>query len=223
MTFAKASRICLRSPWLLDRIFGGTHNVIYRFPKTEPLAALTIDDSPFACSTPAILDVLERVGAKATFFVIGSYVQGNEALLERIVRMGHEIGNHMLRDFPSHRLSLGCFQDEFLQTDAILHKFASCLRWFRPGSGRFTPSMLEMIRGFGYEAVLGDVYPFDPHVPLVKFTSEVIIRATLPGSIIILHDGLNRGLRTATVLNRAIPSLKGAGYRFVTLSNLVSD
>jgi peptidoglycan/xylan/chitin deacetylase (PgdA/CDA1 family) len=72
--------------------------VIYRFPKTEPLAALTIDDSPFARSTPAILDVLERVGAKATFFVIGSYVQGNEGLLERIVQMGHEIGNHMLRD-----------------------------------------------------------------------------------------------------------------------------
>jgi peptidoglycan/xylan/chitin deacetylase (PgdA/CDA1 family) len=223
MTFAKASRICLRSPWLLDRIFGGTHNVIYRFPKTESLAALTIDDSPFAGSTPAILDVLERVGAKATFFVIGSYVQGNEALLERMVRMGHEIGNHMLRDFPSHRLSFGCFQDEFLQTDAILRKFTSCLRWFRPGSGRFTPSMLEMIRGFGYEAVLGDVYPFDPHIPLVEFASEVIIRATLPGSIIILHDGLSRGLRTATVLSRAIPSLKGEGYRFVTLSNLVSD
>jgi len=112
MTFAAASRICLRSPWLLDRIFGGTHNVIYRFPKTEPLAALTIDDSPFACSTPAILDVLERVGAKATFFVIGSYVQGNEALLERMVHMGHEIGNHTLSkslfrlNFSSRQIAL---------------------------------------------------------------------------------------------------------------------
>jgi hypothetical protein len=36
--------------------------------------------------------------------------------------MGYEIGNHTLRDFPSHRLSLGCFKDEFLQTDAILRK-----------------------------------------------------------------------------------------------------
>ena len=107
MTFAKASRVCLRGPLLLDWIFGGAHNVVYRFSKTEPLVALTIDDSPFASSTPAILDVLERVGAKATFFIIGSYVEGNEALVERMVHMGHEIGNHTLRDFPSHRLSPG--------------------------------------------------------------------------------------------------------------------
>jgi peptidoglycan/xylan/chitin deacetylase (PgdA/CDA1 family) len=220
MTFAKATRVCLRRPWLLDRIFDGGHNVIYCFSKTEPHVALTIDDSPFASSTPAILDVLERVGAKATFFIIGSNVQGNEALLERMVHMGHEIGNHTLRDFPSHRLSPGCFRDEFLQTDAILRKFTSHLHWFRPASGRFTPSMLEVIAEFGYEAALGDVYPFDPHIPFEQFASEVIIRATLPGSIIILHDGLNRGRRTAAVLNRAIPSLKGAGYRLVTLSNL---
>ena len=152
--------------------------MIYRSSKTEPLVALTIDDSPFASSTPAILDVLERVGAKATFFIIGSYVQGNEALLERIVHMGHEIGNHTLRDFPSHRLSLGCFKDEFLQTDAILRTFTSRVRWFRPASGRFTPWMLEVIEGFGYQAVLGDVYPFDPHIPFEQFASEVIIRTT---------------------------------------------
>ena len=152
--------------------------------------------------------------------MIGSHVAGNEALVERMVQEGHEIGHHMLRDVPSHKLSIDRFRQEFLETDTILRKFTGTLRWFRPGSGLFTSAMLDVIRDFGYTGVLGDVYPLDAQFHSVEFASEVVVRATRPGSIIILHDGPVRGQRTLRVLNRAVPVLKCADYRVVTLTDL---
>jgi peptidoglycan/xylan/chitin deacetylase (PgdA/CDA1 family) len=222
IAIAAIARACSQRPGLLDLFSGGAHQVIYRVSTCEPIAGLTIDDAPFATSTPSLLDVLGEVGSHATFFVIGSHVRGNEAVMERLVQEGHEIGHHMLRDVPSHKLQIDRFRQEFLETHAILCKFTDNLRWFRPGSGRFTPTMLEVIHDFGYTGVLGDVYPFDPHFPSVGFASDVVLRATRPGSIIILHDGLKRGHRTVKVLNRAVPVLNAVGYRFVTLSNLIA-
>ena len=207
---------------LLKRLIGGGDEVVYRVSVAQPIAALTIDDGPFATSTPAILDVLDATESRATFFIIGSHVRGNEALMERLVSDGYEIGHHMLSDVPSHRLPIERFRQEFLQTHSIIRRFTNNLRWFRPGSGFFTAAMLEVVRDFGYKGVLGDVYPFDAYIPSVAFACEVIARAINPGSILILHDGRVRGRRTARTLDRAIPALKLASYRLVTLTELTA-
>src|SRR2546429_28308 len=56
--------------------------------------ALTFDDGPNPTVTPQVLDILDRHHVQATFFLIGSRVAGNEALLRRMHQAGHEIGNH---------------------------------------------------------------------------------------------------------------------------------
>jgi peptidoglycan-N-acetylglucosamine deacetylase len=220
--FAGITRAFGRHPYLLRLLTGGGKEIVYRVALTERFVALTIDDAPSPTSTPAILDVLNGIGSRATFFLIGSYVKGNEAVVKRLVREGHEIGNHMLHDIPSRRLPLEAFRQQFLETDLILRRFTDKLHWFRPGSGWVSTAMLEVIRNAGYRGVLGDVYPFDVHIPSVGFASEVIVRATRPGSIIILHDGHARGQRTTSVLSRAVPALKHMGYRVVTLSELTT-
>jgi peptidoglycan/xylan/chitin deacetylase (PgdA/CDA1 family) len=58
-----------------------------------PAVALTFDDGPGAV-TPALLDVLRRHGARATFDVLGHRIAGREHLLQRAVHEGHEIGVH---------------------------------------------------------------------------------------------------------------------------------
>lgn len=219
--FAAISRTSSRHLGLLKRLTGAGEEIIYRVRSEEPIVALTIDDGPCAPST-AILDELQRTGSRATFFMIGSHVRDNEAIVERLLREGHEIGHHMLSDAPSHKMPIERFRQEFLETDAILRMFTSKLHWFRPGSGRFTVPMLEVIRDSGYQGVLGDVHPFDTCIPSIGFAYEIIVRATRPGSILILHDGPVRGQRTVVVLKRAMPALKVAGYRVVTLADLTA-
>ena len=60
----------------------------------RPVAALTFDDGPSPDTTPRILDALRREGVRATFFVLGKHAERHPELVERIVREGHELGNH---------------------------------------------------------------------------------------------------------------------------------
>lgn len=75
--------------------------VVYFAETDKQLIALTIDDGPDPITTPKILEVLERYGAHATFFIISNRVKGNEALVERMVSYGHELANHLTEDKPS--------------------------------------------------------------------------------------------------------------------------
>ncbi|KAL2118966.1 hypothetical protein VTJ04DRAFT_5925 [Mycothermus thermophilus] len=80
-------------------------DVLFRvwLPSDQKLVALTIDDAP-SQHTPSILAALAANGAHATFFVIGSQIKGREHMLREILRAGHELGNHGMRDEPATKL-----------------------------------------------------------------------------------------------------------------------
>ena len=63
-------------------------DVLFQQPNAGPLVALTFDDSPHATSTPRILDVLAAHDARATFFMIGEHVAGNEEVVRRLIAKG---------------------------------------------------------------------------------------------------------------------------------------
>ena len=65
-----------------------------RYNKGE-MVYLTFDDGPNQY-TPKLLDVLKRYDVKATFFILGKKIKGNEAILQRIVDEGHTIGLHSM-------------------------------------------------------------------------------------------------------------------------------
>ena len=195
--------------------------VLYSAAITEPVVSLTIDDAPDAETTPGLLAVLERHGAHATFFVIADQISGNESLLERIVSAGHELGNHMTHDEPSIELSPAVFERELLRARALLAPFGGT-RWYRPGSGYYSDSMLLLLDRHGYRCALGSVYPIDAQIPWAGFAASWIRWRTKPGAVIILHDRGERGRRTAKTLSKVLPALGKKGYRVVTLSELAA-
>lgn len=186
------------------------------------VAALTIDDGPDASTTPAILDVLARHRAQATFFLITENVADNEALVRRLLAEGHEIGNHLTRDEPSIDLPPDRFRAELTRAHQTLSAFGP-IRWFRPGGGRSTAEMRSEARQLRYRTALGDVYPFDVHIPSVTWIRFHVVTLVRPGSIIVLHDRGPRGRRTAEALDRLLPALAARGYRVVTLTALVAE
>lgn len=204
--------------WLTTTL---SKRVTYSVDTRAPVVALTIDDGPDAQTTPWILDILHQHDARATFFLITERIPGNEAILDRIVAEGHELGNHMTRDQPSILLGSDRFERELLAADSALSGYGE-VRWLRPGSGWFNARMLNVTESRGYRLALASIYPLDATIPSTWFASEFILWRAKPGAVILLHDVGTRGERTAETLLRVLPELANRGYRVVTLSELVA-
>ncbi len=191
------------------------------FVDTETaVIALTIDDGPQAETTENILAVLERHGVKATFFMLSDELSGNEAVIERLIAHGHELGHHMTADESSIRLSTADFQTKFLRADQALSAYGNP-RWFRPGMGWYNQDMVQFIEDQSYKLVLGSLFPYDTHVPFIQFSEWFVLNNLDPGDILVLHDGpKNRGQRTVQLLERLLPKIQQRGYRIVTLTEL---
>jgi peptidoglycan/xylan/chitin deacetylase (PgdA/CDA1 family) len=211
--------LMFKPSWILNRLSAHSPEVLYSVQTQEPILALTIDDGPDPLTTPLILNLLLDHNARATFFLLSDRIPGNEALVQRIVDEGHEIGNHLTDDQPSIRLSLDEFEQRLLSAQDVLSQFGE-IHWFRPGSGWYNKSMRAILTQYGYRLALGSIHPFDSQVPSSWFASNYILWRAQPGAIIVLHDNGGRGHRTVDTLEKVIPALLARDFRFVTLTEL---
>jgi len=187
----------------------------------EPLLALTFDDGP-SWATEPILDLLAAHGARATFFVVGNAVRGREALLERALREGHEVGSHTF----GHPHPAG-LDDETLREELRAGaEAAGGPRLVRPPYGedpeRFDRLAAEL--GLG-PTVLWSVDPRDWDETDAEVIAARVLAGAAPGAIVDLHDGDRRtppGSPHPTVgaLALLLPAL--ADYRLVTVSELLT-
>ena len=197
-------------------------------PRSQPYLALTIDDFPNSENLAVsfqLLDVLRQYGAKCTFFTIGSNVdryRGSEdlkKLFDQIETDGHELGNHGWRDERAIRLTSELLEQQMLHTESIMNEFSPSrtTKWFRPGSGFFNRTMLNLCTRLGHRLVLGSIYPHDPQIPYSTLNSFFIRSKLYSGAIIILHD------RQATIatLERLLPAIAHRSFYLVTLTALI--
>lgn len=205
---------------------GGTNpDLVWYVQTDEPVVALTFDDGPDPKYTPMILDTLQQYGAKATFFVIGRNVEANPEIARRIVREGHEIGNHTY----SHPIRLaqagsGEIVRQLERTaDLVATVTGARVRLFRPPGGAYTPELIATSKGLGYEIILWSwtTNPSDAYSPGRDRIIQKVTANVAPGDIILLHDGNNHG-QTAAALPEIIRILRDKGYRFVTVGELLS-
>ncbi|KAH6665529.1 carbohydrate esterase family 4 protein [Halenospora varia] len=196
-------------------------DVLWRFdlPGKEKIIALTIDDAP-SPYTSTILDLLKEYNATATFFTIGSQISDSAAypaLLHRMVKEGHEVGNHGMRDEPAISLPLTELQRQVKEVEGMLPVNESGRKWFRPGSGFFNAGMIEVARKMGYKLVLGSVYPHDAQVKSAGWNSRHVLSMVRPGGVIIMHD--RRGY-SVEQLRLVLNSLTRKGWRVVNLGEM---
>ncbi|KAK4459097.1 hypothetical protein QBC42DRAFT_289891 [Cladorrhinum samala] len=209
-------------------------DVLFRIwlPPSRKLVALTIDDAP-SDHTREILSALATGGAHATFFVIGSQVAGREEILREIVRAGHELANHGMRDEPARDLSVEELESQINKVQAMIEAAYEAegkeppsregrrgRRYYRPGSGFFSDRIRGLLNKMGYRLVLGSIYPHDAQIGYAWVNARHILSMLSPGGIIICHD---RRSWTEPMLQRVLPELKRRGYRAVTLSTLLNE
>ena len=124
---------------------------------------LTFDDGPHPPETERVLDVLRERGARATFFLIGSKVSGNEAVLRRMLEEGHALGLHTYSHagtFPllSFDKMLADVNEGKRAVESVAGKKISL---FRPPFGVTNPTIAKVVRTLGLRTVGWDVRSFD--------------------------------------------------------------
>lgn len=211
----------LLSPLLLRLATPADCDVFSRVPGADSAVALTLDDGPHPATTRAILRVLHRHDARATFFLIGSRAARHPDLARAVVEAGHEVGNHMWRDRTSVTLDSAAFEEALLRAGEVL-SYVDGRRWLRPGGGRYDETMVSVARAHGYRMVLADVYPVDTVVRWPWLLAQFVRAWSRPGSVLVLHDGPGRGERTVRVLERVLPALAARGLEVVTVSELAA-
>jgi len=204
---------------LLSRLIPG--QVLCYVDTDAPAGALTFDDGPHAQTTPQLLDVLARHRARATFFIIGERVTGNEPIVARIAAEGHELANHLMREERSVLLSDERFQRDLAEVTALLAPYGT-VRWFRPGSGWFTPRMLSAAARQELRIVLGTVVAMHTGGPGDAGIARSLLGGIRPGSIVVLHEGMPERRGVVATTGEVLAELDRRGLAVVTVSELVA-
>ena len=180
-----------------------------------PFVALTFDDGPRASTTSVLLDGLSQRGVRATFFVIGQNVEGNEELLLRMEREGHQIGLHTYHHKALVELNAADF---YAEVDKLREALTDLLGqrdfMLRPPFGMINPSSRARA---GAPIILWSVDPEDWSDTDTQRQVSVILDNVTDGGIILLHDIYPSSVETAL---QVVDALMAQGYRFVTVEEL---
>lgn len=182
--------------------------------------ALTFDDGPNTTTTMQVLDVLEKHGIVASFFLIGDNIDDNSAKsVKRAYDMGCEINNHSKTHSNMAELSADEIIAEFTYTDdKIFEITGEHSKFFRPPYISVNDEMLNNI-DVPFIAGIG-CNDWEDRVTAEMRTAS-ILKQVKDGSIILMHDMLGND-KTVEALDTLIPQLKERGYKFVTVSELFS-
>lgn len=203
--------------------FGKNDSVYARVNTEEKVIALTFDDGPHPYLTPKILDMLKEYEVKATFFVIGKNAELYPKVLKRISDEGHEIGNHTYSHLAESTGNNDKLKSEIEKTEEIIYKITGQNNFlFRPPTGYCSKSAVNMVKDMNYKTIVWDIDTRDwAHTKKEDMLANVKKFAAC-GSIILMHDFIGYNSPTPEALKIILPWLKANGYRFVTISEMIS-
>jgi peptidoglycan/xylan/chitin deacetylase (PgdA/CDA1 family) len=194
---------------------------ISKLDKRDKAIALTFDDGPSSEKTVALLDLLKSDNVQATFFVLGTNVEKYPQIITRMKSEGHLVAGHsyshprMILMWPQN------IREQIEKTDNILSNLdIAPSKYFRPpymDEMLILPLILQekekVIVGYDVDPLAQYDNPMD-----AKKVSDFVIRNTQPGSIVILHDGVNSNTEEfIKAVHAIITQLKSNGYNFVRI------
>jgi len=203
-------------------------DAIWAGPPADKAVALTFDDGPSPRYTPKILALLARYQAQATFFVLGHKVEEHPRLVQAELQAGHEVGNHSF-SHPRFTRAAQLLREQELERTTVDLDLLGCPRLgrlFRPPYSAFDERLQSYLAHTGRRLVLWSIDSGDWQGLSAPAIVHNVLARVRPGAIIIFHDSdeQDREDRSPTVaaLAEILPSLQLAGWRLVTVSELVA-
>lgn len=180
----------------------------------DKVVALTFDDGP-SKYTDKILKILEKKGARATFFVVGNKVELYNETLLKMVSNGNEIGNHSFDHKLLTRLTDEEFKQDIKKTQEIIFETTGFIpKLIRPTYGGYNDKLMSNV---DLKLTLWDVDASDWKYKSERRIVNNVIKNVSNGDIILMHDIFSRTVNSA---EKIIDILQKEGYSFVTVSEL---
>ena len=236
---AAAGVVAYGAAYPQSQLFGPT----LRCTPSPRQLAITFDDGPNPAITPQLLDLLERHGARATFFVIGRFVRQCPDLLRETAARGHAIGNHSETHANLFWLSRARLREELTRCqEAIAEVLGAAPAVMRPPFGFRSPFLDGVARSAGIrDVVMWTTIPGDwwvqPPERLIRRMRGIAARAEKAqrgaparsgGDVLCLHDGDARRLggdrlHTLAALEYWLPRWRDQGLEFVTIGSAAGE
>ncbi|MCY1713092.1 delta-lactam-biosynthetic de-N-acetylase [Caproiciproducens galactitolivorans] len=199
------------------------YNAYYVGAADKKVIYLTFDAGYEAGYTPAILDALKKHNVKATFFVVGNYLNTSPDLVKRMLAEGHIVGNHTnthpdmskISDMESFKKEISGVETKFKEiTGKDLQKY------YRPPQGKYSVNNLKQANELGYKTIFWSLAYVDWYrdkQPTKEQAFDKLLTRIHPGAIVLLHS---TSKTNSEILDELLSKWEALGYTFGTLNEL---
>lgn len=190
------------------------NQLVWHGSRAHKKVYLTFDDGPIISLTPWVMNELQRVNAKASFFCVGDNVLKNPTLLEELINEGHSVGNHS----QNHLNGWKNKDYKYIKNTLIANNLIDS-ELFRPPYGKIKRSQAESLKK-RFSLIMWDVLSgdFDQKISPQKCLKNVIKNVS-NGSIIVFHDNLKAEKNLKYALPRTLDFFLENGYEMCVLPN----
>ncbi len=198
---------------------GGRELPIYRVARDDNKIAISFDAAWGNEDTQDLINILEKYNVKATFFVVGDWVDKYPESVKALSAAGHEVMNHS--NTHPHMTALST-EEIIKEANACSEKIAAVTgtkpMLFRPPYGDYDNNVISTLFENGYYSIQWDVDSLDWKELSADEITARVMKDVKSGSIVLFH---NAALHTPEALPGIIEGLKGKGYEFVKVSELI--
>ncbi len=185
---------------------------------------LTFDAGYENGNTEPILDALKKHDVKATFFVVGHYLETAPELVKRMVEEGHTVGNHTYHHYDMSKIAdQSSFQKEIKSVEEKYKEITGqeMVKYYRPPQGKYSLENLTMAKELGYHTFFWSLAYVDWNQdaqPTHEEAFEKLMERVHPGAVVLLH---NTSSTNAEILDEVLSKWETEGYVFGTLDEII--
>lgn len=168
--------------------------------------------------TEELLEILEKHNAKATFFILGSCVEGNEEIIQKAYEQGHEIATHGFSHKIMTKLSTSALEEDItLSLDAICTNIQEDITLLRPPYGLVNDNVEEVLKKFNLTCVKWDLDSLDWKLRNTEKITKRVLAQVEDKKIILMHDIYKTSVEAVECI---LQELQGE-YEFISVTELM--
>ena len=199
------------------------YNAYFIGDTTQYTIYLTFDCGYENGNTEPILDALKKHDVKATFFVVGNFLETSPEIVKRMIAEGHTVGNHTYHHLDMSSISsMDAFKKETQDVENLFEQITGTpiTKFYRPPQGKYNIENLKMAQELGYHTFFWSLAYVDWYQDKQPTKDEAfgkLLKRIHPGAIVLLHSTSSTN---AQILDELLTKWEEMGYTIKPLTEL---